>query len=160
MICRLSVACVVVALFLAPVTAGAHEFKIGALTIEHPYGPDTPPNARTAVAYMTIRNDGDTPDRLLRAISARADSVELHTTVRDGDVMRMRDVDAIDIPPHKSVTFAPAGLHAMLVGLKGAFAVGQTVPMTLVFEKAGTVEIGVLVQKPGRGDSDHATHQH
>lgn len=138
------------ALFGLCAPAAAAEYRAGALTVSNPYGPDTPPNARTAAAYLQIRNDGDAPDRLIGVESARADTVELHATQKDGEVLRMRSIDAVDIPAHGAVTFAPSGLHVMMVGLKAPLKAGETVRLTLVFEKAGRLEIDMDVLRPAR----------
>ena len=73
-------------------------------------------------------------------------SVELHQMQMQGDVMRMRQVDAIDIPANKSVALEPGGLHIMLVGLKAPLKEGDRFPMTLTFEKAGEVKVDVVVE--------------
>lgn len=113
----------------------------------------------TGVGYMTIRNTGGTPDRLVSAHSPAARTVELHTHIRDGDVMRMRPVEAIDLPAGQEVRLAPSGLHLMLIGLAAATRQGERLPVTLVFERAGAVELQLPVESAGaRGPS--AAHRH
>lgn len=99
-------------------------------------------------AYLTIEA-GDTPDRLLSVTSPRAAHVALHSMMMQGDVMRMREVDAIDIPPRGKVTLAPGGLHLMLEGLKSPLRQGETLPLVLRFEKAGERTIEAPVRAPG-----------
>jgi copper(I)-binding protein len=67
----------------------------------------------------------------------------------DGNVMRMRQVDAIEVKPGAMVTLAPGGLHVMLVGLKQPLKQGDKVPMTLWFEKAGKVEVQLAIDAMG-----------
>ncbi len=113
--------------------------------------------------FMTLRNTGSTPDRLIAARSTAAGTVELHTHVRDGDVMRMRPVEAIDLPPGQDVRLAPGGYHLMLIGLTAATRPGTTLPVTLVFERAGEVTVNLAVERAGaRGPSAAAGshHQH
>jgi len=98
--------------------------------------------------FITIRNAGGA-DRLLSASTPAAGRTELHTMLRDGDVMRMRAVDAIAVPANGAVTLAPGGLHIMLIGLTRPLAVGEAVPLTLVFERAGAVTVELAVQPAG-----------
>lgn len=143
---------------LAP-PAAAHEVKAGELTIVHPFARATA--ARNGGAYMTIANAGGAPDRLLRARTAAAAKVELHTIVQQGDVMQMRAVDAIDIPANGKAELKPGGFHVMLLGLGSALVEGQTFPLVLEFEKAGAVEVTVNVEKAGASQgAGHGGHQH
>ena len=120
------------------------------LAVEEPW-------ARAAVrggnggAFMTLRNGGDQADRLVSATSPAARTVELHTTVRDGDVMRMRPVDAIEVPGHGTVALQPGGLHVMLIGLDRPLAQGEHVPLTLRFERAGDLAVELAVRAAGAG---------
>ena len=98
--------------------------------------------------FITIRNAGGA-DRLLSASTPAAGRTELHTMLRDGDVMRMRQVEAIAVPASGAVTLAPGGLHIMLIGLTRPLAVGESVPITLVFEHAGPVTVNLAVQPAG-----------
>jgi copper(I)-binding protein len=75
--------------------------------------------------------------------------VEIHTTFRDGDVMRMRPVAAIEVPAKGAVTLAPGGMHVMLMGLTKPLAIGEAVPLTLTFERAGAVTVQAMVQAAG-----------
>ena len=96
----------------------AHEYSVGDLRIGHPYTRSTPPGAVTAGAYLSVDNKGKAADRLLRAASPAAGLVELHSMSMDGNVMRMRAVPAIEVPPGTTVKFTPGGLHFMLQDLK------------------------------------------
>jgi copper(I)-binding protein len=103
--------------------------------------------ARNGAAYMTIQNDGTTADRLVAASSPIAGSVELHAHLKDGDVMRMRPVTAVDIAPGAPAVLQPGGLHVMLLDLKGPLKDGETFPLTLTFEKAGKVTVSVAIRR-------------
>jgi len=111
------------------------------------------------VGYMTVRNAGAQPDRLLSASSPAAGRVELHTHIRDGEVMRMRAVDAIPIPAEGAATLQPGGLHLMLVGLTRPLREGESVPVTLRFERAGEVTVELAVQAAG-ARAPGAGHRH
>ena len=134
----------------------AHDYTVGRLTVEHPYARPTPPGARTGGVYFTVRNDGDTDDRLVAVASPAAQNVALHSMTMDGNLMKMRPVTALDIPPGKSVTLGAGGYHVMLEGLAHPLAVGDRVPLTLTFEKAGPVQVVAYVEAA----SADAAHRH
>ena len=103
----------------------------------------------TGAGFMAISNRGAAADRLLSAASPVARALEMHSMARDGDVMRMRPVEGIDIPAGQTVTLRPGGLHLMLVGLSQPLRQGETVPVTLRFERAGEVRVALEVQAAG-----------
>ena len=137
--------------------AQAHDVKAGALTIDHPFARATA--ARNGAAYMTIANGGGAPDRLLRARTEAAAKVELHTIIKQGDVMQMREVQSIDVPAGGKAELKPGGFHVMLLGLAKPLVEGQTFALVLEFEKAGAVPITVNVEKAGASQG-HGGHQH
>jgi copper(I)-binding protein len=119
------------------------------LTIEQPFARATAPAAKVAGAFMTIKNGGATPDRLLGAASPVAGVVELHEMTMDGNVMKMRAVPGIDVAAGGKAELKPGGYHVMLRDLKAPLVEGQSFPLTLRFEKAGTVEVKVQVEARG-----------
>jgi len=140
-------------------SAQAHEFKLGAIKIGHPYARATAPGQPAGGGYLKLENTGGA-DRLLSARAAVAGAVELHTMSMDGDVMRMRQVDAIDLPAGKTVELKPGGLHMMLTGLKAPLKAGDRFPLTLKFEKAGEITVDVVVEKPKPAAAAAPAHQH
>ncbi|WP_439594474.1 copper chaperone PCu(A)C [Falsiroseomonas sp.] len=114
---------------------------------------------RTGAGYLTLRNGG-AADRLVAARAAIATRVELHTHVHEGGVMRMRPVEAIEVPANGSVTLEPGGLHLMLLELKRPLNQGDSVPVTLVFERAGEVQVQLAVQSAGARGPAAAPHRH
>jgi copper(I)-binding protein len=114
----------------------------------------------TGVGYMTIRNGDTEPDRLVAARTPAARTVELHTHIRDGDVMRMRPVPAIELPPGQEVRLAPGGLHLMLIGLAAPLRQGGTVPVTLVLERGGEVQVELSVESAGARGPSAGAHRH
>ncbi|HET6224409.1 MAG TPA: copper chaperone PCu(A)C, partial [Dongiaceae bacterium] len=95
-------------------------------------------------------NTGTTPDRLVAVKSPAADKAEIHEMKMDGNVMRMRELDkGLEIPPGATVELKPGGLHIMFMGLKAPFAKDQRVPITLVFEKAGSIDVDLTVAALG-----------
>lgn len=103
-----------------------------------------------AVGYLTVRNPSHADDRLIAASSPSAEAVELHETVREGDVVHMRHrPDGLQVPAGGTLRLEPAGTHLMLLRPRGPFRVGERVSVTLTFERAGPVAVGLTVQAPG-----------
>jgi periplasmic copper chaperone A len=102
----------------------------------------------TSAAYMILRNTGGTADKLLKAQTDAAKTVETHTTVKEGDVMKMKPVDGFDIPANGQTELKPGAFHIMLIGLTRNLKAGDTVKLTLTFEKAGQVQLDVPVRTP------------
>jgi hypothetical protein len=109
--------------------------------IENAWARATAPGARVAAGYMIIRNKAASADRLIGVASPAAARVETHVTTRDGDIMRMREVQGYDIPASGSFELKPGGAHLMFVDIGQPFKEGERIPATLRFEKAG--EVGV-----------------
>ena len=108
------------------------------VSVENPWARPTPPSAKLGAGYLTVVNSG-AADRLVGAASPAAARVEMHVTLRDGEIMRMREVKAFDLPAKGRLELKPAGAHLMFVDLKRPFKQGDKVPVTLKFEKAGEV---------------------
>ena len=138
--------------------ATAHEFKQGDLTIGHPWSRATLPGAKVAAGYLTVKNAGSTPDRLISVTADIAGKGEIHEmTVKDG-VMTMRPLaDGLEIPAGGEVKLEPGSYHLMFMGLKEPAVEGVKFPGTLTFEKAGTVKVEFAVDKAG-GEADHSAH--
>lgn len=141
------------------IPAAADDFTVGPITIDQPWARASAPSARAGAAYMVLVNTGDAPDRLTAASSPVADVVEIHTHIMDGGVMRMRPVDAIEVSPGEPTVLRPGGLHVMLIGLTEPLTEGETFPLTLQFEAAGSVDVAVRVEAIGAltptDDHDH-----
>jgi len=138
------------ALAVLAATAQAQDYKLGSLEISQPWSRATPPSAQSAGGFLVITNKGTTADRLIAVKSAASDKAEVHEMKMDGNVMRMREVEkGLEIPPGATVELKPGGYHIMFMGLKAPFAKDTKVPATLVFEKAGSIDIDLLVQAMG-----------
>ena len=139
---------------IAALPARAHDYTAGEIAIGHPWTRAAGANANGA-GFMQLRNTGTQPDRLLSAATPIARVVELHTHVREGDVMRMRPVQDIAVPAGATVELRPGGLHVMLIGLTAPLAQGSRVPLTLRFERAGEVQVELAVEAAGARGSGH-----
>lgn len=123
---------------------GAHRF--GPLTVEAPWARATVGAARAGAAYLRVVNAGAEADRLVGVSSPAAERVELHTHMTTGGVMRMRRIEAVPVPGNGSAELKPGGDHAMLMGLRAPLKEGSIFPLTLSFEKAGTITVPVAVR--------------
>ena len=139
----------------------AADYTLQDLRIAHPYARPTPPGARTGGAYFTVRNVGKAADRLTGVASPAARVVEIHSMTMDGTLMKMRPVAGIDIPPGGQVALGSGGYHVMLIDLVRPLAAGDKVPLTLTFERAGTVDVVADVEPAGaRSAPAQGTHGH
>ena len=144
------------ALLLMASPAWAHDYKLGALEIGHPWARATPPTAPTGGGYLSVKNTGTEPDRLVSASSPAAGAVQVHDMKMDGNVMRMRELDGpLEIKPGETVTLATGGMHLMMMGLKEPLKQGERVPLTLVFEKAGKIDVELAVEAMGATPQHH-----
>lgn len=123
----------------------AHGYTLGKLAIGHPWAKASAGMAANGAAFLKITNSGEA-DRLIGAKTTIADRTELHTHTMDGGVMKMRQVQAIEIPAGGTVALEPGGLHVMLLGLKAPLKENDKFPLTLTFEKAGSVDVDVKVE--------------
>jgi hypothetical protein len=129
--------------------ASAHDYRVGALLIDHPFARATPPGARFGGVYLSIENKGPQADRLLRVSTPAAGTAELHQMVMDAGVMRMRTVTGLEVKPGDRVMLQPGGYHVMLGDLKRPLHEGDRFPLTLAFERAGSIEVNVEVENMG-----------
>ncbi|MEW6413643.1 MAG: copper chaperone PCu(A)C [Pseudomonadota bacterium] len=110
----------------------------------------TMPGQKVSGAYMKLTADADA--KLIGASSPAVPRVEMHEMKMDGEVMRMREVRAIDLPRGKTVSLEPGGYHIMLMNLARPIAAGEVIPLTLTIESGGkrqTVEVKAEARMPG-----------
>ena len=125
--------------------------------IEKPWIRATAPGAKTAAGYMTLRNKSPQPDRLVGGASELAAKVETHVHLKDGEILRMREVKGYDIPARGSFELKPGGAHLMLVDINRPLKEGDKVPVTLRFERAGEIKVDFHV---GRLTASSPQHKH
>ena len=131
------------------------------VSVENPWARPTPPNARLAAGYLTVVNASGAPDRLVGASSPAAARVEMHVNIKDGDILRMREVKDLKLPAGGRLELKPVGAHLMFVNIKAPFRQGDTVPVTLRFEKGGEVEVALPVGQPAPAAAGHQhNHKH
>lgn len=136
----------------AATSAAAQTYRSGDLRISHAWSRPTPPGAPTAAGYLTIQDKGGVADRLTGGSSPDAAAVEVHQMSMTGGIMRMRPVEGgLAVPAGGTVTLAPGGYHLMLIGPKRPFKIGDRIPVTLAFARAGRVPIRLVVEPPSGG---------
>ena len=141
------------------VTSTLSATAAGLMAME-PFAFETAASAKAGGAYISIMSHGDA-DRLVSATSPVAKRVEIHTHIKDGDVMRMREVDGpLPVSADEPIKMAPGGIHVMLMGLNTPLSAGTSIPVTLVFENAGemTVDVPVIKRSAKAGHGGHSGH--
>lgn len=141
--------------------APAQTVKAGALTIAGPWIRATPGGAKIAGGYMTITNTGKDADRLTGGSLAAAGRFEVHEMSMDNGVMKMRHLPkGLEIKPGESVELKPGGYHLMFMDLKQGLKEGDTIKGTLVFEKAGKIDVEYSIGPIGGGAPKAGGHSH
>ncbi|MDF3030307.1 MAG: hypothetical protein K0R03_865 [Moraxellaceae bacterium] len=136
----------------------------GAVVVMDAWVGEAPPAARNLAVYLTLKN-GPRNDTLLSVKTPLAAAAELHQTRKADGVTRMQKQSGITLAPGEEVQFAPGGRHVMLIGVKRALKVGDRVPLTLKFRRAGNVDVQAEVRPlqpdASGGQADpHAGHRH
>jgi periplasmic copper chaperone A len=131
---------------------------IGAIAVHDAWARASLGQTGTSAVYMTVEASGDQGDRLIGAASPVAARAELHTSVMDGGVAKMRPLAAFEIAPGERTVLAPGGPHIMLIGLRDKLVEGEALPLSLTFEDAGTIEVEVPIRGVG-GGMRHGGHQ-
>ncbi len=152
-------------LILSGGAMAAEPARIGEIMIEQAWARATPGKAPNGAAYFTLRAEGETADRLVAVASPVAQRTELHTHLMEDGVMKMRAIKAVEVTPGSPTVFQPGGHHVMLMGLKAPLVEGERFPLTLTFERAGSIEIQVEIEKigamaPMKGHGGHDSHGH
>lgn len=134
-----------------PAVAAAHDYTFGDLEIIHPRVFETAATAKAGGGYVTIANTGESDDALI-GVAADFPKVQIHESYEEDGVHKMQHVERIALPAGETVELAPGGYHVMFMGLSDPFEVGEDIPVTLIFEKAGEVEVTFTVEE--------RTHEH
>lgn len=120
----------------------AKEITHGDLVISNPIMKATLPGAPVSGGYMTIKNNGSEPDRLIGAKVSFAGKTEIHEMALTDGVMQMRHLEnGLEIPAGQEVTLRPGGYHIMFMMMKEPLKQGEIRKVELSFEKAGEFQI-------------------
>ncbi|MGO1118230.1 copper chaperone PCu(A)C [Rhodovibrionaceae bacterium A322] len=144
--------------------AEAQTVMAGDIMIKEPVARASAGPAKAGASYMMLMNKGSSADVLTGARSDVAKTTSIHTHLMEDGVAKMRPAGPVEIPAGEMVTFQPGGLHVMYIGLHAPFKKGDSFPVTLMFEKAGEVEITVTVGEVAagmnHGNMSHGTMNH
>jgi uncharacterized protein YcnI/copper(I)-binding protein len=141
-------------------TSGSSDtLKVGDLVVASPWTRATPGGAKIAGGYLKITNNGKAADRLVSAVSAGASHVEIHQMSMTDGVMKMRPLpDGLVIKPGETVELKPGGFHMMFMDIKQPLKQGDTLKATLMFEKAGNLDVSFNVN--AMGATAEPAHKH
>ncbi|MBU2983613.1 copper chaperone PCu(A)C [Lentibacter algarum] len=131
------------------------------LMVTDSYARSSSPVAKAGAAFLTIENHGE-DDTLIGASSDAAKRVELHTHIKaDDGVMQMREVEGgMPVPAHEGLKMKRGGYHVMFMGLNEPFVQGETITVTLQFEKAGEMVVEVPVDLERKPEMKMEGHDH
>lgn len=136
----------------------AQDARVGTLEIREAWVRESIGPAKTAAGYLELHNDGQEAVTVTGARSDSAARTQLHTTIRDGDVMRMRPVETIAIEPGETVALQPGGMHIMFMGVDEPLRAGMHVDLTLTLSDGSTVLIKAPVRALNAG-AGHGKHK-
>ena len=125
------------------------------LAIADAWAMATPRGLKVAAGYFTVANGGSENDRLISASTPRAARTEIHEIKQEGGVVKMRPVAGVEVPTGGSATLSETGAHIMFVDVDTPFTEGETIPVMLTFEKAGTIEVTMRVKRGGKFIAQH-----
>jgi copper(I)-binding protein len=133
----------------------------GDISVSDAYVRATAPGQANSAAYLKLHNGSMQAYSVVGAEGHAAKAVELHTHVKEGDMMKMRRIDKIDVPAHGEVVLQPGGHHVMLIGLKQAANEGDSVHFSLVFNDGSKKMINAPVKKMSMqmGSGEHGGHE-
>jgi periplasmic copper chaperone A len=133
------------------------------LTAEQGWVRSGPPGAKMLAGYVRLVNSGDTELRIVEARSTAFEAVEIHRTLEEDGVARMRPVSFVVIPPGQSVTMEPGGLHLMLMRPTKKLIIGDTVVVELVTDDGEALPTAFSLRSmppDGHDQADHGHHDH
>ncbi len=138
---------VMATLIVAPSAVAWAQATNTSIVVEDPYARATPAGAMSGAVYLTLDNKTNAADRLIGASSNVAAQIQIHEMSMVNGVMQMRQLaNGLPVPAGESVALKPGGYHVMLIGLKKQLKAGETLPLTLTFEKAGNISVTVPIK--------------
>lgn len=160
----------VLAVMLVAGPSVAHSPAKQGITVSDAWSRERPASIKMGGAFVAIHNNGPEADMLVAASSPVAEKVEIHNVAEKDGVMKMFEVEGVEIPAGAKIEMKPGGYHIMLMGLKETLEKGKSFPLTLEFAHAGKIEVTVEIKEAGamgaagdcegHGDSDGHSHDH
>jgi copper(I)-binding protein len=140
-------------------TSGSTTYKLGDLTVSSPWTRATPGGAKIAGGYLKVTNNGTAADRFVGVRSDVSDRIEIHEMSMSDGVMKMRPLpNGLEIKPGEAVELKSGGYHLMFMDLKQPLKQGDTLKATLLFEKAGTLDVDFNVNALGATSGNAPQH--
>ncbi len=147
--------CLSLLLTLLPVSyARAQATTSGDVRVERVWARASAGTTANGVVYLTLSNHGERSDRLVALITSIAREAAIHETVQKNGMLSMEERGPLEIRPGESIVLEPSGLHVMLMGLKRKIEEGRSFPLTLTFERAGSIVVDVVVRGVGASGPD------
>lgn len=126
----------------------AQTYSLGDIGLSDTWIQEAPPRAPTLAGYVTLENSGSTDDRLIGIESAGVEKVELHTSVVTDGIARMAPMEGgLLLPAGQTVVLGEDGTHAMFINPPKPYRDGDEIAATLVFEKAGQIDVTFTVER-------------
>jgi copper(I)-binding protein len=145
----------ILAASVTPLASAAAQSNTGAsVTVPEAWARASAGSASMSAAYVVLKG-GAQDDALTGASTPAAHMAEVHETIDDKGVMKMRKLPSVAVPANGTVTFAPGGNHIMLMGLAHPLAGGDTFPLTLTFAHSAPITVTVTVRALGSGGDKH-----
>ncbi|MCI5049261.1 MAG: copper chaperone PCu(A)C [Rickettsiales bacterium] len=119
------------------------------IDILEPWAKSTLVGADVGAAYFLIQNRGTTNRTLVSVSSPVSERVEIHTHVKEGDVMQMRQLGGLTIPPGAIIRAEPGSVHIMFIGLEKELRKDTAFPVTFGFQDGGSITARFIVKADG-----------
>jgi copper(I)-binding protein len=149
---------------LSGACASAAEAEPAPVKVENPWLRASVPGQKASGGFMVLT--AQRPLQLVGVESPAAAVAEVHEMKMEGDVMRMRAIDHLDLPQGVAVALKPGGYHLMLQQLKAPLVKDTQVPLTLIFKDAQgagsrlQLQVPVRMAAPGADGHGHGGHMH
>jgi len=117
------------------------------VSVEDAWSRPVPAAGGNGAVFMRVVNGGNEADQLVGGESPVVGAVEVHKTTMEEGVVKMEHIPGLEIPAKGEVSLEPGGYHVMLIGVNQALRPGDTLPITLNFEKSGEMQLEVQVRE-------------
>ena len=117
------------------------------ISVEDAWARPVPAAGGNGAVFFRLVNAGNEADQLIGGESPVAGAVEVHRTTMDEGVMQMEHIPGLEVPAKREVLLEPGGYHMMLIGVNTSHAPGDTLPITLRFEKSSEIQMEVQVRE-------------
>ena len=133
--------------FIIPLHTPVHAEENGGLIIEHAWIREAPPSVSMLAGYLVIKNQTDKDVTLICANSPAFSSVEIHASVIEDGIAKMRHLNEIFIPAGSDYQLEPGGYHLMMMGKEQPVKMGDEIPIELIFVDHDNVTTQAVVRR-------------